>query len=155
MTCSDRSVVIGETWQMIVPISSVHEADVADRFWFLEGQNSGTGDYFRTCNIADIESLGFYGGIHKKPYSYHRMLSVRFTFAISDRVDKEMETVVGLNGYGEFLIAAKEHKVRENRITKNDLLMNAVQTGLLFLCSLRLSIRMNGLQTVDAASNAR
>ena len=51
---------------MIVNISSDAEADIADGFWFYEGQNTGLGDYFRSSIIADIESLSIFGGIHQQ-----------------------------------------------------------------------------------------
>ncbi|MHB0958214.1 MAG: hypothetical protein ACYC6N_12930 [Pirellulaceae bacterium] len=46
---------------MNVQISSDAEQDIADGFWFYEGQAAGLGDYFRHCMITDIESLAFYG----------------------------------------------------------------------------------------------
>ncbi len=60
---------------MIVSISSDAEADVAEGYWFYERQSPGLGDYFRSCLIADIESLAFYGGIHEIECGYHRALS--------------------------------------------------------------------------------
>lgn len=81
---------------MIVQISSDAESDIADGYWFYEGQTSGLGDYFRTCIIADIESLAFYGGIHEQVYGYYRALSVRFPFAVYYRVDDEAVTVAAV-----------------------------------------------------------
>ena len=58
---------------MIVSISSDAEADLAEGYWFYERQSPGLGDYFRSCLIADIDSLSYYGppliGIvrHQKP----------------------------------------------------------------------------------------
>jgi hypothetical protein len=40
------------------------------------------GDYFRSCLIADIESLAYYGGIHGIEHGYQRALSKRFPFCI-------------------------------------------------------------------------
>jgi hypothetical protein len=54
------------------------------------------GDYFRSCIIADIDSLVFYGGIHEVEYGYHRSLSKRFPFAIYYRVDGDVATVVAV-----------------------------------------------------------
>lgn len=42
---------------MIVDNSSDAEADLVDCFWFYERQSPGLGDYFRSCLIADIDSL--------------------------------------------------------------------------------------------------
>lgn len=50
---------------MIVSISSDAEADISEGYWFYERQSPGLGDYFRSCLIADIESLAYYGGIHE------------------------------------------------------------------------------------------
>lgn len=46
---------------MIVSISSDAEADLAEGYWFYEHQSPGLGEYFRSCLIADIESLAYYG----------------------------------------------------------------------------------------------
>lgn len=81
---------------MIVNISSDAEADIADGFWFYEGQNGGLGDYFRSSIIADIDSLAIYGGIHEQVYGYHRSLSRRFPFAIYYRVDNDAVTIVAV-----------------------------------------------------------
>ena len=72
---------------MTVQISSDAEQDIADGFWFYEGQTPGLGDYFRSSIIADIESLAFYGGIHEKVAGLYRSLGHRFPFAICYRVD--------------------------------------------------------------------
>jgi hypothetical protein len=53
---------------MIVSISSDAEADIAEGYWFYERQSPGLGDYFRSCLIADIESLAYYGGNHENEY---------------------------------------------------------------------------------------
>jgi hypothetical protein len=78
---------------MIVQISSDAEQDIADGFWFYEGQTAGLSDYFRSCLITDIESLTFYGGIHEQVEGYHRSLSRRFPFTIYYIVDGDTVTV--------------------------------------------------------------
>ena len=45
---------------MIVDISSDAEEDLIEGYWFYERQSPGLGDYFRSCLIADIESLAYY-----------------------------------------------------------------------------------------------
>jgi hypothetical protein len=50
---------------MIVGISSDAKANLAEGYWFYELQSPGLGDYFRSCLIADIDSLSNYGGIHE------------------------------------------------------------------------------------------
>ncbi|MCP9910087.1 hypothetical protein KBZ15_09235 [Cyanobium sp. BA20m-p-22] len=48
---------------MIINISSDALRDREEGFWFEEQQASGLGGYFRSCLLADIESLAYYGGI--------------------------------------------------------------------------------------------
>jgi len=67
---------------MIVKISNDAENDIREGYWFYEEQSDGLGDYFRDCIIADIDSLAFHRGVHEVAYGYHRMLSIRFSFAI-------------------------------------------------------------------------
>lgn len=81
---------------MNIQITSDAERDIADGFWFYEGQIAGLGDYFRSAIIADIESLNFYGGVHELAFGYHRALARRFPFAIYYRVDEELVTVVAV-----------------------------------------------------------
>ena len=66
---------------MIVDISSDAEEDLIEGYWFYERQSPGLGDYFRSCLIADIESLAYYGGIHATEYGYHRCYPNGFLFA--------------------------------------------------------------------------
>ena len=81
---------------MIVGISSDAEEDLIEGYWFYERQSPGLGDYFRSCLIADIESLAYYGGIHASEYGFHRALSKRFPFCIYYRVDEGIVTVVAV-----------------------------------------------------------
>jgi plasmid stabilization system protein ParE len=77
---------------MIVEISSDAEADLVEGYWFYERQSPGLGGYFRSCLIADIESLAYYGGIHEVEYGFHRALSKRFPFCIY--YDMDDKTVI-------------------------------------------------------------
>ncbi|MFM8951965.1 MAG: type II toxin-antitoxin system RelE/ParE family toxin [Planctomycetaceae bacterium] len=81
---------------MIVSISSDAEADLAEGYWFYERQSPGLGDYFRSCLIADIDSLSYYGGIHEIALGYHRSLSKRFPFCIYYTVSESMLVVVAV-----------------------------------------------------------
>ena len=81
---------------MIVDISSDAEEDLIEGYWFYERQSTGLGDYFRSCLIADIESLAYYGGIHATEYGYHRALSKRFPFCIYYSVNEDTVTVVAV-----------------------------------------------------------
>jgi len=66
---------------MIVSISSDAEADLAEGYWFYERQSPGLGDYFRSCLIADIDSLSYYGGIHESPLDTIGRCQSDFLFA--------------------------------------------------------------------------
>lgn len=81
---------------MIVSITSDAEADLAEGYWFYERQAPGLGDYFRSCLIADIGSLAYYGGIHEVVLGYCRALSKRFPFCIYYRVSGELVVVVAV-----------------------------------------------------------
>lgn len=54
---------------------------------FYDLQEPGIGDYFQDGLFSDIDSLVLYGGIHRKVFGYHRLLSKRFPYAIYYRVD--------------------------------------------------------------------
>jgi plasmid stabilization system protein ParE len=81
---------------MIVHISSDAESDIADGFWFYEGQCIGLGEYFRSSIIADIESLSIYGGIHEQAYGYQRSLSRHFPYTIYYRIDHDGILVIAV-----------------------------------------------------------
>ena len=81
---------------MIVEISSDAEEDLLDGYWFYDRQSTGLGDYFRSCLIADIESLAYYGGIHEIEYGFHRALSKRFPYCIYYSIENDVITVVAV-----------------------------------------------------------
>jgi plasmid stabilization system protein ParE len=81
---------------MIVDISSDAEEDLIEGYWFYGRQSPGLGDYFRSCLIADIESLAYYGGIHAIEYGLYRSLAKRFPFCIYYRVDEDVVTVLAV-----------------------------------------------------------
>lgn len=81
---------------MTIDISSDAEEDLVEGYWFYERQSPGLGDYFRSCLIADIESLAYYGGIHAIEFGHHRALSKRFPFCIYYRVDENLVTVLAV-----------------------------------------------------------
>ena len=47
------------------------------------------GDYFFDTLFSDIDSLALFGGIHRKVYGYHRLLSSRFPYAIYYKIENE------------------------------------------------------------------
>lgn len=57
-------------------------ADLEEGRAFYDRQESGVGDYFWDCLIADIESLIIYAGIHRKKHGLYQMLAKRFPYAI-------------------------------------------------------------------------
>ena len=61
---------------------------------FYEHQSPGVGGYFQDCLISDIDSLVLYGGIHRKVFGFHRLLSKRFPYAIYYRIDGGNTAVV-------------------------------------------------------------
>jgi hypothetical protein len=68
-------------------------ADLEEGRDFYERQQQGIGDYFVDSLLSDIQSLGFFHGIHPLHRGFHRMLSVRFPFGIYYR-ERETETQV-------------------------------------------------------------
>lgn len=81
---------------MIVDISSDAEKDLAEGYRFYERQSPGLGNYFRSCLIADIESLAYYGGIHAIESNLYRLLSKRFPFCIYYSVEENVATVLAV-----------------------------------------------------------
>lgn len=81
---------------MNVTISSDAEADIAEGYWFYEQQTPGLGSYFRTCIMADIDSLTFFGGVHQTEYGYCRMLAKRFPFTIYYECTDNVVTIVAV-----------------------------------------------------------
>lgn len=49
---------------------------------FYEAQEPGVGEYCVDSLLADIVSLGRFGGIHSLHFELHRMLASRFPFGI-------------------------------------------------------------------------
>jgi hypothetical protein len=61
---------------------------------FYQKQGEGLGDYFFDALFSDIDSLALYGGIHKKVFGFHRLLSKRFPYAIYyETEDKDLVVV--------------------------------------------------------------
>jgi plasmid stabilization system protein ParE len=65
------------------------EGDLADAFQFYETQGAGLGVYFMESLFSDIDSLRLYGGIHRKVFGYHRLLSKRFPYAVYYSLEAE------------------------------------------------------------------
>jgi len=61
--------------------------DLMRGFAFCEAQQDGLGDYFLDSLTADIDSLVFHGGIHRKVLGFHRLLAKTFPFAVYDSIE--------------------------------------------------------------------
>ena len=61
--------------------------DLADGRDFYERQGAGMGEYFLDSLFSDIDSLALYAGIHRKVFSFHRLLSKRFPYAVYYQFD--------------------------------------------------------------------
>jgi len=79
----------------VIALKEVAE-DLAEGRQFYERKEAGIGDYFLDSLISDIESLRLYAGIHSKRFSFHRMLSKRFPFAIYYETEKDIAIVVAV-----------------------------------------------------------
>jgi plasmid stabilization system protein ParE len=78
---------------MRVQILSVAEDDLEEGYRFYESQADGLGTYFLDTLYSDIDSLGYFAGIHRVVFGYHRLLSKRFPFAVYYRVDDDVALV--------------------------------------------------------------
>ena len=56
--------------------------DLNKGYLFYEMQQAGLGNYFQNTLFLEIDSLAYFGGIHRKSFGYHIMLSKRFPFGI-------------------------------------------------------------------------
>jgi plasmid stabilization system protein ParE len=57
---------------------------------FYEKQGEGIGEYFFDSIFSDIDSLMLYAGIHQKVFSYHRLLSKRFPYAVYYTLEQDL-----------------------------------------------------------------
>jgi hypothetical protein len=70
--------------------------DLSEGKAFYDFQETGVGDYYWDCLIADIESLVLYGGIHSKKFDLFQMFSKRFPYAIYYEVVENVAYVVAV-----------------------------------------------------------
>ena len=63
---------------------------------FYDLQETGVGDYFWDCLIADIESLIIYAGIHRKKLGFYQMFAKRFPYAIYYEIIEEIAYIVAI-----------------------------------------------------------
>lgn len=81
---------------MQVRILDPAERDIEDGYHFYERQTPGLGTYFLDSLYADIDSLSFFAGIHRKVFGHYRLLSKRFPFAIYYKVVEGIVLVVAV-----------------------------------------------------------
>ncbi len=75
---------------MKLELLDLAQGDLIDGYHFYESQETGLGNYFLDTLYSDIDSLRFFGGIHRKAYkNLHRALSKRFPFAIYYTLESE------------------------------------------------------------------
>jgi hypothetical protein len=79
-----------------VVVSDEAVMDIERARAFYERLESGLGEYFAACLIADLESLAFFSGIHSIWFGYHRMLCKRFPFAVYYEVLEDIAMVVAV-----------------------------------------------------------
>jgi len=70
--------------------------DLINGFLFYEKQAKGLGDYFLDALYSDIDSLQIYAGVHSLHFSYYRMLSRRFPYAIYYQLEEEVIKVIAV-----------------------------------------------------------
>ena len=74
---------------MKIQILNSDVKDLEEGRIFYKKQGGGLGDYFFDTLFSDIDSLTLFGGIHRKMYGYHRLLSSRFPYAIYYKIENE------------------------------------------------------------------
>ncbi|MCP5528793.1 MAG: type II toxin-antitoxin system RelE/ParE family toxin [Verrucomicrobiales bacterium] len=65
--------------------SALEDLDRARHFY--EHQAEGLGMDFLEVMFAQIDSLASYGGVHRKVFGYHRLITRRFPYAVYYRVE--------------------------------------------------------------------
>jgi plasmid stabilization system protein ParE len=71
---------------MRIKILGIAEDDLEEGHRFYEPQADGLGAYFLDTLYPDIDSLAYFGGMHRVVLGYHRLLSKRFPFTVYYRV---------------------------------------------------------------------
>ena len=72
------------------------ERDLEEGFHFYERQSSDLGSYFLDSLYSDIDSLTYFGGIHRVVFGHHRLLSKRFPFAIYYKIIEDTVVVTAV-----------------------------------------------------------
>jgi plasmid stabilization system protein ParE len=72
------------------------EGDLEEGYLFYERQSPGLGTYFLDSLYSDIDSLSYFGGIHRIVFGHHRLLSKRFPFAVYYQIDDDVILVTAV-----------------------------------------------------------
>ncbi len=78
---------------MKIKIISAAENDLEEGYHFYDMREPGLGSYFLDSLYSDIDSLAYFGGMHRMVFGHHRQLSKRFPFAVYYRVIDDMVVV--------------------------------------------------------------
>ena len=81
---------------MQVRILDEAERDLEDGYHFYERQSAGLGTYFLDSLYSDIDSLAYFGGIHRIVFRQHRFLSKRFPFAVYYKMVEDVVLVTSV-----------------------------------------------------------
>ncbi|MGA2227113.1 MAG: type II toxin-antitoxin system RelE/ParE family toxin [Syntrophobacteraceae bacterium] len=81
---------------MRVRILGAAERDLEDGFHFYERQSPDLGSYFLDSLYSDIDSLTYFGGIHRVVFGHYRLLSKRFPFAIYYKIMEDTVVVTAV-----------------------------------------------------------
>ena len=67
--------------------------DLANGRAFYAKQGESLGAYFFDSLFSDIDSLELFGGIHRRVFGYHRLLSKRFPYAVYYKTDGDVVVI--------------------------------------------------------------
>ena len=67
--------------------------DLANGRAFYAKQGESLGAYFFDSLFSDIDSLELFGGIHRRVFGYHRLLSKRFPYAVYYKMDRDVVVI--------------------------------------------------------------
>ncbi len=81
---------------MQVRILGAAERDPEDGFHFYERQSPDLSSYFLDSLYSDIDSLTYFGAIHRIVFGHYRLLSKRFPFAIYYKIIEDRVVVTAV-----------------------------------------------------------
>ncbi|MDI6687558.1 MAG: type II toxin-antitoxin system RelE/ParE family toxin [Desulfobacterales bacterium] len=81
---------------MQVRILDPAERDLEKGYRFYDRQSSGLGSYFLDSLYSDIDSLAYFGGIHRRVFGFYRLLSKRFPFAVYYEIIEDVVLVMAV-----------------------------------------------------------